>query len=270
MKKVLCEKNHYYDADRYDACPHCARARAFLEKTAQQPQGGALPPEADTEAEAYWSMERLRSRRAVQPEAAAYEAPAGEAASGAPDMRTMAMLEPELTAGPFFPAEPAAETLPAEPEQAALHEDVPPVRTNTPAPPDDGRTHVLYTDVLSGVEPVVGWLVCVKGVQQGASFPLIGGRNRVGRAADMDVVLPSDQEISRNTHCVITFDPASEAFYLQSGESRGLTYLNGELLLAPQPLKAHDKIRAGATTLLFVPLCGAQFHWRDYLGEERQ
>ena len=47
MKKVLCEKNHYYDADRYDACPHCARARAFLEKTAQQPQGGALPPEAD-------------------------------------------------------------------------------------------------------------------------------------------------------------------------------------------------------------------------------
>ena len=251
MKKVLCEKNHYYDADRYDACPHCARARAFLEKTAQQPQGGALPPEADTEAEAYWSMEQLRGRRAVQP----------EAASGAPDMRTMAMLEPELTAGPFFPAEPAAETLPAEPEQAALHEDVPPVRTNTPAPPDDGRTHVLYTDVLSGVEPVVGWLVCVKGVQQGASFPLIGGRNRVGRAADMDVVLPSDQEISRNTHCVITFDPASEAFYLQSGESRGLTYLNG---------KAHDKIRAGATTLLFVPLCGAQFHWRDYLGEERQ
>ena len=97
MKKVLCEKNHYYDADRYDACPHCARARAFLEKTAQQPQGGALPPEADTEAEAYWSMEQLRGRRAVQPEAAAYEAPAGEAASGAPDMRTMAMLEPELT-----------------------------------------------------------------------------------------------------------------------------------------------------------------------------
>lgn len=92
-------------------------------------RAGALPPEADTEAEAYWSMEQLRGRRAVQPEAAAYEAPAGEAASGAPDMRTMAMLEPELTAGPFFPAEPAAETLPAEPEQAALHEDVPPVRT---------------------------------------------------------------------------------------------------------------------------------------------
>ena len=265
MKKVLCEKNHYYDADRYDACPHCARARAFLEKTAQQPQGGALPPEADTEAEAYWSMEQLRGRRAVQPEAAAYESAAEAAAPGALDMRTMAMLEPEPTAGPFFPAEPAA-----EPEQATPCADVPPVRKDTPAPPDDGCTHVLYTDVPGGVEPVVGWLVCVKGAQQGASFPLIGGRNRIGRAADMDVVLPTDQEISRNTHCVITYDPASEAFYLQSGESRGLTYLNGELLLAPQPLKAHDLIRAGATTLLFVPLCGEQFHWSDYLGEERQ
>lgn len=265
MKKVLCEKNHYYDADRYDACPHCARARAFSEKTAQQPQSGALLPEADREAEAYWSMEQLRGRRAVQPETAKYEPPAEAAAPGAPDMRTMAMLEPEQTARPFFPFEPAA-----EPEQATPRADVPTVRTDTPAPPDDSRTHVLYTDVPSGVEPVAGWLVCIKGAQQGTSFPLIGGRNRIGRAVDMDVVLPSDQEISRNTHCVITYDPASEAFYLQSGESRGLTYLNGELLLAPQLLKAHDQIRAGATTLLFVPLCGAQFHWRDYLGEERR
>ena len=78
MKKVLCEKNHYYDADRYDACPHCARARAFLEKTAQQPQGGALPPEADTEAEAYWSMEQLRIRRAGH----AHDGDAGAGADG--------------------------------------------------------------------------------------------------------------------------------------------------------------------------------------------
>ena len=269
MKKVLCEKNHYYDADRYDTCPHCACARAFLEKTAQQPQSGAPPLEAGTEAEAYWSMEQLRGRRAVQSEAAAYEGPA-EAASDAPVMRTMAMLEPERIAEPFFPAEPTAEPLPAEPERTLPRTEIQEDRTDAPAPSDDGRTHVLYTDAQCGIEPVVGCLVCVKGAQQGASFPLIGGRNRIGRAADMDIVLSSDQEISRNTHCVITFDPASEAFYLQSGESRGLTYLNGELLLAPQPLKAHDLIRAGATTLLFMPLCGAQFHWRDYLGEDQQ
>lgn len=143
MKKVLCEKNHYYDADRYDACPHCARARAFLEKTAQQPQGGrAAAGGGHGSGSILEHGAAARQARRAARKRAAYEAPAGEAASGAPDMRTMAMLEPELTAGPFFPAEPAAETLPAEPEQAALHEDVPPVRTNTPAPPDDGRTHV--------------------------------------------------------------------------------------------------------------------------------
>lgn len=45
-----------------------ARAQGpFLEKTAQQPQGGALPPEADTEAEAYWSMEQLRGGAPCSP-----------------------------------------------------------------------------------------------------------------------------------------------------------------------------------------------------------
>ena len=119
-------------------------------------------------------------------------------------------------------------------------------------------------NVPGGVEPVVGWLVCVLGSQQGLSFPLSGGRNRIGRSADMDVCLSSDPEVSRNMHCILTFDPASEAFYLQAGDGRGLTYLNGTLLLTPMQLKPHDLIRVGATTLLFVPLCGESFHWNTY------
>ena len=130
--------------------------------------------------------------------------------------------------------------------------------------PGDGRTHILYTGETSQIEPVVGWLVCVLGSQQGLSFPLSGGRNRIGRSADMDVCLSSDPEVSRNMHCILTFDPASEAFYLQAGDGRGLTYLNGTLLLTPMQLKPHDLIRVGATTLLFVPLCGESFHWNTY------
>ena len=41
MNKVLCNKNHYYDADKFSACPHCARAKAFLERTAQTAQHAA-------------------------------------------------------------------------------------------------------------------------------------------------------------------------------------------------------------------------------------
>ena len=180
---------------------------------------------------------------------------------------------PVPASGPETDSGPLPETPPApviEPERDSV--PVPaPASAQPPRPalfpssaPGDGRTHILYTGETSQIEPVVGWLVCVLGSQQGLSFPLSGGRNRIGRSADMDVCLSSDPEVSRNMHCILTFDPASEAFYLQAGDGRGLTYLNGTLLLTPMQLKSHDLIRVGATTLLFVPLCGESFHWNTY------
>ena len=180
---------------------------------------------------------------------------------------------PVPASGPETDSGPLPETPPApviEPERDSV--PVPaPASAQPPRPaffpssaPGDGRTHILYTGETSQIEPVVGWLVCVLGSQQGLSFPLSGGRNRIGRSADMDVCLSSDPEVSRNMHCILTFDPASEAFYLQAGDGRGLTYLNGTLLLTPMQLKPHDLIRVGATTLLFVPLCGESFHWNTY------
>ena len=82
--------------------------------------------------------------------------------------------------------------------------------------------------------------------------------------------IEADISIRRNAHCILTFDPASEAFYLQPGDGRGLTYLNDALLLTPMQLKAHDLIRTGATTLLFVPLCGESFHWNTYFHKEQK
>lgn len=37
MKKVLCENNHYYDADTYASCPHCAKNKEW-EKTHVDPE----------------------------------------------------------------------------------------------------------------------------------------------------------------------------------------------------------------------------------------
>ena len=168
-----------------------------------------------------------------------------------PEATPVPVIEPERESVPF----PAPASTPVQPPKPAF----------SPAfVPGDGRTHILYAGETNQIEPVVGWLVCVLGSQQGLSFPLSGGRNRIGRSADMDVCLSSDPEVSRNMHCILTFDPASEAFYLQAGDGRGLTYLNGTLLLNPMQLKAHDLIRVGATTLLFVPLCGESFHWSTY------
>ena len=390
MKKVLCNMNHYYDADKFSTCPHCARAKAFLERSAPAAQRSEPPAQGAPARDGYWSLDDLRGKTSLpDTPAPGFSAPLPQEPSGLNIMHTTPLFQPDemplpvppvqdqphcpscgaqlrkqqpfcpfcgaqlrkrqpfcpfcgvrideavppapvqaqqpepepmsAPEQPFIPiSEPAPEpeqpSVPVpepEPEQPvsepgpAPGAEEPPVpasgpetdsgplpetppapviepeRDSVPVPapasaqpprpaffpssaPGDGRTHILYTGETSQIEPVVGWLVCVLGSQQGLSFPLSGGRNRIGRSADMDVCLSSDPEVSRNMHCILTFDPASEAFYLQAGDGRGLTYLNGTLLLTPMQLKPHDLIRVGATTLLFVPLCGESFHWNTY------
>ena len=376
MKKVLCNMNHYYDADKFSTCPHCARAKAFLERSAPAAQRSEPPAQGAPARDGYWSLDDLRGKTSLpDTPAPGFSAPLPQEPSGLNIMHTTPLFQPDemplpvppvqdqphcpscgaqlrkrqpfcpfcgvrideavppapvqaqqpepepmsAPEQPFIPIpEPAPEpeqpSVPVpepEPEQPvsepgpAPGAEQPPVpasgpetdsgplpetppapviepeRDSVPVPapasaqpprpaffpssaPGDGRTHILYTGETSQIEPVVGWLVCVLGIQQGLSFPLSGGRNRIGRSADMDVCLSSDPEVSRNMHCILTFDPASEAFYLQAGDGRGLTYLNGTLLLTPMQLKPHDLIRVGATTLLFVPLCGESFHWNTY------
>jgi len=376
MKKVLCNMNHYYDADKFSTCPHCARAKAFLERSAPAAQRSEPPAQGAPARDGYWSLDDLRGKTSLpDTPAPGFSAPLPQEPSGLNIMHTTPLFQPDemplpvppvqdqphcpscgaqlrkrqpfcpfcgvrideavppapvqaqqpepepmsAPEQPFIPIskpapEPEQPSVPVpepEPEQPvsepgpAPGAEQPPVpasgpetdsgplpetppapviepeRDSVPVPapasaqpprpaffpssaPGDGRTHILYTGETSQIEPVVGWLVCVLGSQQGLSFPLSGGRNRIGRSADMDVCLSSDPEVSRNMHCILTFDPASEAFYLQAGDGRGLTYLNGTLLLTPMQLKPHDLIRVGATTLLFVPLCGESFHWNTY------
>lgn len=376
MKKVLCNMNHYYDADKFSTCPHCARAKAFLERSAPAAQRSEPPAQGAPARDGYWSLDDLRGKTSLpDTPAPGFSAPLPQEPSGLNIMHTTPLFQPDemplpvppvqdqphcpscgaqlrkqqpfcpfcgvrideavppapvqaqqpepepmsAPEQPFIPIpkpapepeqpsvpvpepkpeQPVSELGPApgaeqppvpasgpETDSGPLPETPPapviePERDSVPVPapasaqpprpaffpssaPGDGRTHILYTGETSQIEPVVGWLVCVLGSQQGLSFPLSGGRNRIGRSADMDVCLSSDPEVSRNMHCILTFDPASEAFYLQAGDGRGLTYLNGTLLLTPMQLKPHDLIRVGATTLLFVPLCGESFHWNTY------
>ena len=55
MKKVLCNMNHYYDADKFSTCPHCARAKAFL-------SGRATAQHAEPPAQAACKGRILESR----------------------------------------------------------------------------------------------------------------------------------------------------------------------------------------------------------------
>ena len=128
---------------------------------------------------------------------------------------------------------------------------------------EDVKTVAFYD--FADTEPVVGWLVCVKGEYLGQSFNLKAGQNFIGRALNMDVPLAKDTSVSRNKHAIITYDPQNRVFFIQPGESNGLTYLNNNLLLAHQPINAYEKIKVGNSELIFVPCCGEQFAWEDYI-----
>ncbi len=112
-----------------------------------------------------------------------------------------------------------------------------------------------------GIDPVVGWLVCIEGPEKGRDYRIRSERNFVGRDPKMDICIGGDDAISRENHAVISFNPKKNSYLLTPGEGRGIIYLNEEEVATPTELKAYDTIEMGQTRLLFVPFCGEQFKW---------
>lgn len=124
---------------------------------------------------------------------------------------------------------------------------------------DDQKT--IYHGVgPKGKEPVVGWLVCVKGTQKGMDFRIKPNRNSVGRNPDYDIHL-TDNSVSRDVQLVVVYDAKACKYMVTPGDSKSLAYLNDEVVLEPRELKAHDIMTLGDTELMFVPLCGEKFTW---------
>lgn len=139
-------------------------------------------------------------------------------------------------------------------------------------PEDDPKDLVKtigYFDDIS-TEPVVGWLVAVKGAHLGEDFKLKSGRNFIGRADDMDVSLKDDETVSRDKHAIIVYEPKCNIFLVQPGSARELFYLNDEVVLSAKEIKAYDKILLGKTTLLFIPCCSDKFNWDSVNSKEEK
>jgi hypothetical protein len=117
-----------------------------------------------------------------------------------------------------------------------------------------------------GIDPVVGWLVCIAGGDKGRDFRIRSERNSIGRATHMDICLSGDDSISREKHAYVSYNPRKNSFLLTPGESRGIVYLNDEEVATPMPIKPFDVIELGQSKLLFVPFCGEQFQW-DRFGD---
>ena len=140
-----------------------------------------------------------------------------------------------------------------------------PANVTVPIVSDDDRTLPVTADMLDGMvekpAPVVGWLVCTDGVNKGTDYRLHQGRNFIGRSPEMDVCILGDNTVSRSSHGIVVYDPRSNVYLAQPGSSKELFYVNDKLVLNPVELKTMDLLNIGDTKLMFVPLCGEQFHW---------
>lgn len=140
---------------------------------------------------------------------------------------------------------------------------------------NEGKTMSYFSAVASAAserpqhsnsaEPVVGWLVCVGGCHFGESFSIYAGKNSVGRSEENHVVISGDSSISRIKHALIVYEPKRRNFYLQPGDSSGLTYLNDDYITDSHKLSLHDIVELGESKFMFIPLCGETFSWEDHM-----
>lgn len=233
MRLVKCPKEHFYDADAFASCPHCAAAAAAGGDNVTVPLGGTRT--AST-----------AQNPVPAPQAPAADGmPAGRPVSNDADtIRQNAQNMPPL-AGNDWRMDPATDvTMPATPRE-------------------DNVTIGVFSAQKkeTGFEPVVGWLVVVEGQEKGRDYRLKSARNFIGRSAEMDVCLAGDNHVSRSRHAVVVYEPKSRTFLAQPGDSSELFYVNDQVVLAPVALKRGDRIQIGSTVLMLVPLCDEHFSW---------
>ncbi|WP_295387230.1 FHA domain-containing protein [uncultured Thiodictyon sp.] len=127
--------------------------------------------------------------------------------------------------------------------------------------PVEGEAAAVWSQWSGGIDPVVGWLVCISGPDRGRDYRIHTERNFIGRGPAMDIVISGDRGISQETHAVLSYNPRRHTFRIAAGESRGLVYVNDDEVAGFVELKPYDQIELGATKLLFVPFCGERFIW---------
>ncbi len=134
-------------------------------------------------------------------------------------------------------------------------------RQKPPVEQEEDKTIALIFKKL-GMDPVVGWLVCVEGKDRGRDYRIRSSKNFIGRSERMQICIKGDDSISSEKHAAIGFEPKKQTFSLLPGESTEHVYLNEEVVYVPTKLKPYDIIALGQTKLMFVPLCGEHFQWK--------
>lgn len=152
-----------------------------------------------------------------------------------------------------------------------------PILFNSPEPvPDPGviepfgvtsPANFIQMDNGTVVQPVVGWLVCIKGVNLGKEYRLHSDYNYVGSVSG-DIVIQGDPKISRERHMVIMYDPENRTFAVSPAAGANIVRLNDKGLVGTAAeLKNYDVIRTGDSSFMFIGFCGEKFGWEQVTDE---
>lgn len=111
--------------------------------------------------------------------------------------------------------------------------------------------------------PTVGWLVCAEGPCRGLDFRLHAGYNYIGSGPRADVSIPWDSQLGPEEGGILCYDQQLK-LYSFGPRSKGLPVrVNGKMVLDAVVLNPGDRLTAGSTALLFIPLCGPAFSWDE-------
>ena len=258
MAQIECGRGHLYDPEKYPACPYCnthqqitvaaagrtSPLRSVLNPGKTAPVSAAAPQKTAPLSGTPVSAPQKTAPLSGTPVTAAQKTmpPRGYGQSVTAPSKTM----PPRGYGESTPAFAPA------PSPAAFGASV------TAA----GKTVGMMQEKM-GFDPVVGWLACVEGPSRGKSYTIHGGINSIGRSERMDITVTGDMTISAENHAKLSYSDRNNRFNLIPGDGRNIVYLNGDEVFAATPLNAYDIIDFGETKLMFVPLCGERFTWKD-------
>ncbi len=293
MNRVICVNGHFYDGDKYEACPHCAEGVPAItpehfavvhgtpkveeKKEDKKEKKGLFGKKKETKTEkSQISVEDDQKTERLSPEEAAgrIEMPMSQKSVRPMESPAEKPVEESIE-------RPVAQPVAAKPVQASQPVSAKPmsqpvVAPVTPAknslqsalfqaadarksPSDEGKTVGFFS---TSTEPPVGYLICTKGDDFGRGFLLKSGNNTIGRSQFMDVVI-MDPKVSREKQAFVMYEPRKREFYVKPGEGSGLCYYNDELVLGPTKIKQFDKIAIGDTELMLIQVCGENFSWDE-------
>ena len=278
MNLCRCENGHFYDKEKYPTCPHCKGGSASDEKRTVSwgdkngSDGATVPvdniPDKPSisvqQKENPFEKEGVGSQPAVQQ--IPFNTPPAVRGFSANDI-TIGVDNGDTPTVPWDPNQSGDDD---DDHTVGFFDDVftDTTKEATKGPVIPGMPAQASVQHVNKVStPCVGWLVALGGEHIGTDFRLKVGKNFIGRSPKMDIALTEDKSVSRERHAIVVYDPKSNMYLIQPGESSSLAYHNNNLLLTPEKLEAYDMITVGDVNLLFMPLCGAKFSWGSVLDE---